>query len=121
MTRARQMPGCAIRGKGGCPDRRWIEGWRHHPRADTALYDERGCDHGLAKAGHGGKYPVSCASSASAWSRYRPWRMKLVIDFGVSGYLALDRFERVLDPVVTLAVRYQREEGYKQALSGRPV
>lgn len=38
---------------------------------------------------------------------------ELVIDFGASGYLALYRFERVLDAVVILAVKHQREEDYK--------
>ena len=34
---------------------------------------------------------------------------ELVIDFGASGYLALYRFERLLDAVVILAVKHQRE------------
>ena len=38
---------------------------------------------------------------------------ELVIDFGASGYLALYRFERLLDAVVILAVKHQREENYK--------
>ena len=38
---------------------------------------------------------------------------ELVIDFGASGYLALYRFETVLDTVTILAVKHQREDDYR--------
>ena len=38
---------------------------------------------------------------------------ELVIDFGVSGYLALYRFEPTLDAVTVLAIKHQREDDYK--------
>lgn len=38
---------------------------------------------------------------------------ELVIDFGASGYLALYRFESILDSVTILALKHQREDGYK--------
>ena len=38
---------------------------------------------------------------------------ELVIDFGASGYLALYRFEPVLDAVTILAIKHQREDDYK--------
>ena len=38
---------------------------------------------------------------------------ELVIDFGASGYLALYRFEPRLDAVTILAIKHQREDGYK--------
>lgn len=38
---------------------------------------------------------------------------ELVIDFGTSGYLAMYRFERALDSVTILAIKHQREDGYK--------
>jgi plasmid stabilization system protein ParE len=38
---------------------------------------------------------------------------ELVIDFGVSGYLALYRFEANLDIVTILAIKQQREDDYK--------
>jgi len=38
---------------------------------------------------------------------------ELVIDFGATGYLALYRFEPSLDVVTILAIKHQREDGYK--------
>ena len=38
---------------------------------------------------------------------------ELVIDFGSSGYLALYLFECTLDAVTILAIKHQREDGYK--------
>ena len=38
---------------------------------------------------------------------------ELVIDFGASGYLALYRFEPVLDTITILAIKHQREDDYK--------
>ena len=38
---------------------------------------------------------------------------ELVIDFGASGYLALYRFEPELNAVTILAVKHQREDGYR--------
>ena len=38
---------------------------------------------------------------------------ELVIDFGAAGYLALYRFEPSLDVVTILAIKHQREYGYK--------
>ena len=38
---------------------------------------------------------------------------QLVIDFGASGYLALYRFEPVLDTVTILAVKHLREDDYQ--------
>lgn len=38
---------------------------------------------------------------------------ELVIDFGATGYLALYRFEPSLDTLTILAIKHQREEGYK--------
>lgn len=38
---------------------------------------------------------------------------ELVIDFGASGYLALNRFESALDAVTILALKHQREDDYK--------
>lgn len=38
---------------------------------------------------------------------------ELVIDFGASGYLAMYRFEPSLDAVTILAIKHQREDGYK--------
>ena len=38
---------------------------------------------------------------------------ELVIDFGASGYWALYRFEPELNAVTNLAVKHQREDGYR--------
>jgi plasmid stabilization system protein ParE len=38
---------------------------------------------------------------------------ELVINFGSSGYLALYDFDEIIDEVVILAVRHQKEFGYK--------
>ena len=38
---------------------------------------------------------------------------ELMIDFGSTGYLALYRFEPSLDAVTTLAIKHQREDGYR--------
>jgi len=37
---------------------------------------------------------------------------ELVIDFGVTGYLAIYRFEPALDAVTILALKHQREDDY---------
>jgi ParE toxin of type II toxin-antitoxin system, parDE len=38
---------------------------------------------------------------------------ELVIDFGAAGYLALYRFEASWDAVTILAIKRQREDGYR--------
>jgi plasmid stabilization system protein ParE len=38
---------------------------------------------------------------------------ELIIDFGSSGYLALYDFDETIDEVIILAVRHQKEIGYK--------
>jgi len=38
---------------------------------------------------------------------------ELVIDFGATGYLALYRFDPLLDVVTILAIKHQREDDYK--------
>ncbi len=38
---------------------------------------------------------------------------ELAIDFGATGYLALYRFEPLLDAVIILAIKHQREDDYK--------
>ena len=42
-----------------------------------------------------------------------PELRELIIDFGASGYLALYRYEPAHDMVVILAIKHQREDGYK--------
>ena len=42
-----------------------------------------------------------------------PELRELIIDFGASGYLAMYRYERANDTVVILAIKHQREDGYK--------
>ena len=42
-----------------------------------------------------------------------PELRELIIDFGARGYLAMYRYEPANDTVVILAIKHQREEGYK--------
>ena len=42
-----------------------------------------------------------------------PELRELIIDFGATGYLAMYRYEPANDAVVILAIKHQREEGYK--------
>ncbi len=57
--------------------------------------------------------PLTHAPMIGRPIEHRDGLRELVIDFGASGYLALYRFEPVLDAATILAIKHQREDDYK--------